>query len=213
MLDCLAQDRRLAAVNLLECEGTIRTAAGGDPLDALTELVPQVEQTWIRTIPQPADGLILEVEGPLAASFYQAEKAIKNNEWAVRNGGALFLVAPCQKGIGQAAFVSLLTQSRNYADALEWIKTHGYHLGDHKAVRLRYLTDPNGRGVRIFVLSPGLSPSDCQALGVFPIRSIEEGLQQSGLNRLGAILYRVRDAAFTCVQTDPQQQEKNENSP
>jgi nickel-dependent lactate racemase len=202
MLSSLTTGRSVAVVNLLECEGAIRAASGGPPLDALAALVPLVEQTWIRTISSPVDALILEVEGPLGESFYQAEKAIKNNEWAVRNGGALLLIASCSKGIGQAAFVRLLRETSTYDEARKAVQSRGYRLGDHKAVRLRYLTDPAYRHVQIYVQAPGLSEPEAEAIGVRKVASTDAFLKAVTRERPAATRARVLDAAFTFLRVE-----------
>jgi len=200
LLRGLDDGRRLAVVNLFQIGETIFDATGGTPLESLQALVPKVEAAYLRQLAAPAAALVAEVTGPLACSFYQAEKGIKNNEWAVRDGGVIILTAACQQGIGQAAFLNLLRQAPTHAAALALVRERGYRLGDHKAVRLRFLTDPACRGVRVWVVSPGLFEADARVLGVRLAPSVEAALQQAGVASDAPGVYRVRDAGNVCVE-------------
>ena len=206
MLRLLETGRRAAVVNLFQIGSDIVDAAGGAPLAALQELAPKIEATYLRRIPYAAEALVVEVTGALACSFYQAEKGIKNSEWAVRDGGAIVLEAACPQRIGQDAFVKLLCEAPTHAAAVTAVRQRGYRLGDHKAVRLRYLTDPATRGVRVFVVSPGISAQDAAMLGIQKAESVSAALQDAGVSPHGATVYRVADAGNTCVEigTEPQ---------
>ena len=199
MLQQLEHTRRTAVVNLFQIGETIVDAAGGAPLEALHALIPSVESAYLRSIPAAVDALVVEVTGALACSFYQAEKGIKNSEWAVRDGGVIILEAACPQGIGQDAFVSLLRQAPTHAGAIALVQQRGYHLGDHKAVRLRYLTDSATRHVRVFAICPGLSATDAAILGIHKAESVTAAFQQANLSPQSSILYRVSDAGNTCV--------------
>jgi hypothetical protein len=151
----------------------------------------------MRAIDAPADAMLLEAEGVLGRSFSQADKAIKNSEWAVRDGGCLVLQAPCPDGIGQDDFMRLLGRCRNYDAALAEVRGRGYRLGDHKGLKLRYLTDR--RGVRLFLISEGLSDDQARVLGAVRAGSADEALAAGRVAPASARVYRVADAANTCI--------------
>jgi hypothetical protein len=199
MLQPLAEGRRIGAVNLFQVGAAIVDAAGGAPLEALRALAPQVERAYRRQIPRPAEALVAEVDGALACSFYQAEKGIKNNEWAVRDGGTIVLAAACPQGIGQDAFTRLLREAPTHAAALGAVQARGYRLGDHKAVRLRYLTDAACRGVRVYVVSPGIPARDAALLGVRKAASVDEALRDAAPPPHAPVVH-VADAGNTCVE-------------
>jgi hypothetical protein len=200
MLHTLETGRRLAAINLFQIGADIIAAAGGTPEAALAALIPKVRQTYLHAIERPADAVIAHVAGALACSFYQADKGIKNNEAAVRSGGALILEAACPQGVGQDAFFHLLQQAPDHRSALALVLARGYRLGDHKAVRLRHLTDPACRNVRLFLVSPGLSPAEARSLGATQADSVEAALRDAGVTGKSALVCDVEDAGNTCLE-------------
>jgi nickel-dependent lactate racemase len=203
MLRTLAAGRRLAAINLFQIGDEIMAAAGGTPEAALAALIPRVQQTYLHAIERPADAVITRVAGPLACSFYQADKGIKNNEAAVRSGGALILEAACPQGVGQDAFFQMLQQAPDHRSTLAQVQARGYRLGDHKAVRLRHLTDPACRNVRLFIVSQGLTPAEACALGATQAESVEDALRAAGVAQNSALVCDVQDAGNTCLEVRP----------
>jgi nickel-dependent lactate racemase len=199
MLARLEATRPVAAVNLVQAGRSVLGVFGGAPAAALRAAEPLARASFFRTIPRPADALVLQATGPLGGSFYQADKAIKNNEWAVRDGGVLVLVAPCPAGVGQDHFLTLLRDAATYAEALDIVRARGYRLGDHKAVKLRYLTDPACRGVRVFVVSDGLDSDACRTLGFCLAESVNAALEKADVTPGRGDVYRVEDAGNLVV--------------
>ena len=199
MLAELEAVRPVAAVNLLQSGRAVLAAASGRPLEALAALAPAARQAFMHVISEPADALVLEVSGPLGISLYQADKGIKNNEWSVRDGGAMVLAAPCPAGLGQDAFVDLLRQAPGHRQAVELVARRGYRLGDHKAVRLRYLTDPACRGVKVLLVSNGISAEQAAVLGMTKARDVPHALAAAGIDPRSGRVYCVQDAGNVCV--------------
>jgi len=197
MVEALQARRPVHAIDLLQVGPGIVAASAGAPLEAVAALADRVRAVHACTLPAPADALVLRAEGVLARSFYQADKAIKNAEWAVRDGGCLVLVAACEEGIGQDAFCDLLARCGDYDAAAAEVDRRGYRLGDHKALRLRYLTGP--RGVRAFVVSAGLDAGDAALLGLAKAPSVGAALAEAGVDPAGGGVFAVADAANTCV--------------
>ena len=199
MLTALADGRRVAAINLVQRGRRILAAAGGEPVQTLHRLSGVVEETFIRRIAAPAYAVIAEVSGPLAGSFYQADKGIKNCEHAVRDGGLIILVADCPDGIGQGSFTELLHRGATHDEVAGAVAARGYRLGDHKAVRLRRLTDPARRGVRVCIVSEGISAGDAALLGLTKSPSVEHALSDANISTDTNTVIRLADAGNTCL--------------
>ncbi|MHC4698839.1 MAG: lactate racemase domain-containing protein [Planctomycetota bacterium] len=148
--------KKILAINEVVRDGAVIAAAAGEPLDTLKTLLPTVQRVYLRQVSLPVDLLRLRVPLPLGRNLYQADKALKNNHRAVRDGGGILLEAECPEGVGPDAFLNLLRRADSYAAAVQYVRDHGYQLGDHKAVKLRYLTDPSCRGVHVALVSSDL---------------------------------------------------------
>lgn len=157
--------RDVVAINVVARGERVVAAAAGDALTTLAELLPVVRRVYAHEPAAPVDVLRLRVPPPLGRSFYQADKALKNNHRAVRDRGGIVLEADCPEGIGQDAFMDLLRRAPTYADARRCVDRDRYRLGDHKAVKLRHLTDPAARGVRVALVSRFVSDVDAGVLG------------------------------------------------
>ncbi len=192
----------VAVVNVVQVGRRIVAAAGGSPLDALARLAAPARRHFTRELLEPVDALVLDVAGPLARTFYQADKAIKNSEPVVRDGGCIVLRAGCEDGIGQDHFVSLLREAPTHRAAVRAVENRGYRLGDHKAVRLRRLTDPAVRGVSVFAVCPGLSDEHLRLLGFARARNTAAALVAAGMDPVRQTIVEVPDAGNTCCVLD-----------
>ena len=124
-------------------------------------------------LPHAVDILHLKVPPPLGRSFYQADKALKNNHLAVRDSGGIILEADCPDGIGPDAFMSLLREAPDYASAVRIVQQRGYRFGDHKAVKLRHLTDPAVRNVRLALVSTHIAKTHADTVGLTVFETVE----------------------------------------
>lgn len=202
-----AAGKLIFAINQVVCGGALLGAAAGDVFGSLDELLPLVRATYIQTVDEPADVLHLRVPPPLGRSFYQADKALKNNHLAVRDGGAIVLDAECPEGVGPDAFMNLLRQAPDYDGAVRAVEARGYQLGDHKGVKLRYLTDAARRGVRVAIISRNISAADAHALGMRVFANADDALAwlktaASGGLRRGLV---IDDAGFVSVRAESAQ--------
>ena len=153
------------AIGQIICGDRLLAVEMGDCHEVLEALIPRVRQVYLQTIAAPVDVLELRVPSPLGRHLYQADKALKNNHLAVRDGGGILLVADCEEGIGPDAFLRVLRSAGSYEESLRLVERDGYRLGDHKAVKLRHLMDADGRQVHVALVSPHLAPATLAGTG------------------------------------------------
>jgi nickel-dependent lactate racemase len=160
------QGKKVFAVNEVLAEGGLVACTAGDPLDALLRGLPTVRRVFSKSLSRPADLIVARVRPPLDKSLYQADKGIKNVEAAVRDRGVILLDARCEEGLGIDRFFKLMEKAPTYEKTLALIKTDGYELGDHKALRLRALTER--RGVRLGIVSSRLNDYEAGIMSLEP---------------------------------------------
>lgn len=161
-----AAGKQIVAINQVVCGEELIAAAAGDPIETLEALAETARGVYMHRLDRPVDVLHLRVPPPLGRNLYQADKALKNNHLAVRDGGGIVLEAVCEEGVGPDAFLHLLRRAPDYATARAIVAREGYHLGDHKAVKLRHLTDPAQRGVRVALVARNVAAEDAEAAGM-----------------------------------------------
>ena len=155
---------QLRALNQVISGGRVVSATAGHPLAALREGLGAVRECFANRVDRPLDVVVARVAPPLDRDLYQADKGIKNTEGAVRDGGVLVVEAECKAGIGIRHFVELLEQAPSHDAARTIVAARGYRLGDHKAVRLRALTDV--RGVRVALVTQNVDARMAPVLGM-----------------------------------------------
>jgi nickel-dependent lactate racemase len=168
--------KHVAGIGLVAPRGRIRACAAGAPLDVLRDLVPVARECFVRTVPRPADCLHLRVPAPLGSTLYQADKALKNHHLAVRDGGGILLEAACTDGVGPDGLLDLLREAPDYEAAIQVVEQRGYRLGDHKAVRLRRLTDPRQRGVHVALVTQRPMAESARLAGLEPFACVADAL-------------------------------------
>jgi nickel-dependent lactate racemase len=194
MADSLASRIPCAAVNLVQAGEEVLAAFGGTLHETLPPAAEIAGRVFCRDVDAPQDAVVAEVPPPLGRSLYQADKGIQNTAPAVRDGGLLVLVAGCEEGLGQDAFCDLLRRAPAMEEVRALLDRRGYRLGDHKAVRLRSLTDPAGRGVRLRFVSPGLDAAAAALTGGEKAESVEAAFASARLELGRCRAARVLDA-------------------
>lgn len=203
MIDALQAARRphppAVAINVVHAGESIVAASAGAPFDSLDQLAPAARRLFLHEIDAPVDVLHLRVPPPLGRSLYQADKAIKNNQSAVRDGGLIVLEAGCEDGVGPDWFLDGLTCSRALPASEASLASLNYRLGDHKVILLRRLTSP-ARAVRVVLVTDGLNAALGDKMGLQIDRDVDGLFARLGATGRGL---RVEDAGVLVVRPRP----------
>ncbi len=111
----------------------------GDIHKSFTEAGEYAKKIFCIEIGEKADIVITVAKPPLDINLYQAHKAIEHGKFALKDGGILILVAPCNDGIGPDNFYKLLSSSTDCEEIIK-IARDDYKLGYHKAARIAELS-------------------------------------------------------------------------
>ena len=114
----------------------IEAAVAGDVTLAHRVGCEWVAQQGKISIPQQADIVLVSAGGfPKDLNLYQAQKALDNAAYAVKDEGIIILLAECGEGFGDGKFEQWLTKADSPQTVLDWIRAE-FVLGGHKAAAI-----------------------------------------------------------------------------
>ncbi|MEM2082495.1 MAG: nickel-dependent lactate racemase [Candidatus Bathyarchaeia archaeon] len=152
-------------VVLNEDKGIVQAVAG-DFVEAHRAAVKTNDLMYKVPIGRRADIVIASAGGfPKDINLYQAQKALDNALYAVKDGGTIILLAECPEGLGDETFEEWMMEASCPDDIIERLKG-GFALGGHKAFAIARLAK---RARIVAVSGPGLQ------------RIISEALEGKGL--------------------------------
>lgn len=183
---------------VVDSEHSVVVSVAGHPVDAHRRACAWLRGQIQEVIASPADIVLVSPGGhPKDVNFYQAQKALRNAEVAVRPGGVVVLVAACVEGIGESRLERWLVDY----DAEEILRRFqaGFVLGGHIAAaiaRLRKRAD-------IYLVSE-IDPELVRACGLIPFHDLEEAVR-SATEKVGknARLIAMLEAAGVLLSMKP----------
>jgi nickel-dependent lactate racemase len=138
MIDCIdtfGKDRIYAVQMILDTNHTVCRAFTG-PIDlTFNTAVEEARDIFSAKISQKADVVVTVSRPPFDVDFYQTLKAIEHGRLAMKPGGILIVVSPCQEGLGPVNFARLFENNNAITTAAHKARTD-YELGDHNAHNL-----------------------------------------------------------------------------
>lgn len=138
---------------LVDGEHRITGAVAGDVTAAHRAGCAWVAERGMVRVPALADIVVAGAGGhPKDVNLYQAQKALDNAPYALREGGIIILVAECPEGCGNRTFQAWMTEGRSPAEILERIQAR-FVLGGHKAAAIARVA----QSARIFLVAPGVA--------------------------------------------------------
>ncbi|MCX7027745.1 MAG: nickel-dependent lactate racemase [Spirochaetes bacterium] len=121
-------------MTVLDKDQRLAFCVTGDIRTSFRKAVQNAKGIFAVRMTRPADLVISVARSPMDINLYQAQKAIENGSLATADGGVLILVASCRDGVGDEAYLNLLSSVSSPGEALRKI-SEGYILGYHKAAK------------------------------------------------------------------------------
>ncbi|MBE0478587.1 nickel-dependent lactate racemase [Candidatus Aerophobetes bacterium] len=122
-------------------------------------------------IKEKVDVVIVGCGGyPKDINVYQAQKALDNAKYAVKEGGTIVLVAECKEGFGDNIFEQWMLSSNSFRQPVERIQKE-FILGAHKAAAIGMLLEK----AKVIMVS-SLAPWKVEKLFFTPAKSVDEAI-------------------------------------
>lgn len=134
---------------VLNEEKEIVAAVSGHPIEAHRKGCAILDALYKQPITELADIVIASPGGlPKDLNVYQAQKALDNAQWAVKEGGIIILVGECGEGYGEKTFECWVNEANCAEDLLKRIQAD-FKLGGHKAAAIAKVS----KKAKIFLVS------------------------------------------------------------
>jgi len=200
MVDALGTVRKeIFAVNtVLDGAHRLVGVAAGDINRSLEQAARLADRVFSVPVEAPADIVVAEVKFPADIDLYQSQKGIDNAKLALADGGILILVSACRQGVGEEAFVKLLSSADTPEQVLEKISGE-YRLGFHKAGKMAEVFCR----ARVWAVSD-LQPEVLESIFIAPQPSVQQALDRALAEKgTGARVLVLQDASLTVPRLEP----------
>jgi len=134
-LKTLKGKKIFAIMTVMDKHHNVCSITAGDIITSFDDAVSAAKAVFTTRIPRKADIVITCSAYPMDVDLYQAQKALDNGKLALNPGGILILVSACREGVGDTAYIDLLSSCSTPEQVLEKIKAE-YRLGYHKAAKM-----------------------------------------------------------------------------
>ena len=156
---------------VLDGKHRIIGAVSGDVTAAHRRGCEIAAQRSTTIIPKQADIVLVSAGGyPSDVNLYQAQKALDNAQYSVRDGGLIILSAECSEGFGNQTFESWMTNANSPEEVLDRIQQK-FVIGGHKAAAIAAVL----RRATVYLVST-LSPDSVQDCGLVPFANLREAM-------------------------------------
>ncbi|MGM0432762.1 MAG: nickel-dependent lactate racemase [Spirochaetota bacterium] len=175
MVDALkvVDNQLFSIMSVLDKHQHIYQVTAGDIHTAFEDAIEKADQVFAAEIPRKADIVVTVAKYPMDVDLYQAQKAIDNAKLALKPGGTMILVAACREGLGEQAFVDLLSSYESPEEVLEHIKGT-YKLGYHKAGKMAEIF----QRASVCALTE-LEDSSLEQIFISPVHSLADRITQA----------------------------------
>ncbi|MDL2260984.1 nickel-dependent lactate racemase [Methanimicrococcus sp. OttesenSCG-928-J09] len=157
---------------VLDSHKKVIAAFSGDYIKAHREGVKVVDAMYKINV-EPADAVIVSCGGyPKDINLYQTNKALDNATQAVKEGGAIIVVAECRDGIGNEIYNRWNKECKTACEAVARFKAE-FEFGGHKAAT----TAAASQRFDLYLVS-SLPTEDAAEAFFNPCESVEDAIAQ-----------------------------------
>jgi len=160
-------------MTVLDKHHNIYGCTAGDINEAFYAAINKADEVFVAPVKTKADIVVSVARYPMDIDLYQSQKSIDNGKLALKDGGILIMVSACRDGVGEEAFLKLLSSSKSPQEVLSRIENN-YVLGYHKAGKMAE--------VNIWASVRAVSdlPDDLwESIFIKPQKSVQEALDQA----------------------------------
>lgn len=190
-------DVTLALNVVMNVDKQILSCFWGRPEDVMIEGIKSSRKISMRAAAEPVDLVIASAGGyPKDINLYQSQKAMTHSSLLLRPGGVILLAAACEEGIGSQGYESFMQGVHSLDEVYEKFAKVGFSVGPHKAVQIARIIQEHP-----VILMSNISPEIVHDLLMYPVKSIEEGIEQAdqllpGIKKVGILPYAVSTIPF-----------------
>jgi len=107
----------------------------GDIIQSFNAVIKYANEVYCIPIINKGNIIITVVPHPMDINLYQSQHALENAKLVLDDNGIIILVSKCRMGVGNDAFLEILSKTSTPEEVMEFIGGK-YKLGSHKSVRI-----------------------------------------------------------------------------
>jgi len=120
---------------VLTGEHDIYAVTAGDLLKSFDAAIDFSKEVFCVPLKKKGNIVITVAPYPMDIDLYQSQKALDNGKLALESDGIIILVSKCRMGVGEDAFLNLLSKADTPKEVFKLIEKE-YKLGYHKAAKI-----------------------------------------------------------------------------
>lgn len=156
---------------VLNRHGQVVKAFFGDVEQAFLQGVETAEKVYSVYLPQEAD-IVIASSHPCDIEFWQAHKTLYAADRAVKEGGIIIVVTPCDEGIAKT-HTDMAAFAGKTPDAVRAMMERG-ELQDQVAAALAIAWGQVRHRARVFLVSHGVSDHEARQLSFTPFATVQD---------------------------------------
>jgi nickel-dependent lactate racemase len=120
---------------VLTGEHDIYAVTAGDLLKSFDAAINYSKEVFCVSLTEKGNIVITVAPYPMDIDLYQSQKALDNGKLALESDGIIILVSKCRMGVGEDAFLKLLSKADTTQGVFKLLEKE-YKLGYHKAAKM-----------------------------------------------------------------------------